>query len=215
MFETIEWIFFDVGSMIVDESMAYQHRIEDTIKGTDITYQMFYDTMIQYYKQNKKGDIETIKQYGLVKPKWHAEDERLYPEVKECFNLLRSNYKIGIIANQSFGTKDRLQAFGVFKYIDLIIASAEEGVSKPDLRIFELALKRAECMPENAVMIGDRLDNDIAPAKTLGMKTIWIKQGFSGKYSIPRTDMEQADYIVNNLNEVRELFLASKSSRKI
>ncbi|MDE5966300.1 MAG: HAD hydrolase-like protein [Lachnospiraceae bacterium] len=32
-------------------------------------------------------------------------------------------------------------------------------------RIFELALERASCSPENAVMIGDRLDNDIIPAK--------------------------------------------------
>lgn len=36
----------------------------------------------------------------------------------------------------------------------------------------------AKCKPENAVMIGDRIDNDIVPAKQLGMKTIWIKQGF-------------------------------------
>ena len=30
-------------------------------------------------------------------------------------------------------------------------------------------------------MIGDRIDNDIVPAKEIGMKTIWIKQG-PGKY---------------------------------
>ena len=35
----------------------------------------------------------------------------------------------------------------------------------------------AGCQAENAVMIGDRLDNDIAPAKKLGMKTVWIRQG--------------------------------------
>ena len=58
----------------------------------------------------------------------------------------------------------------------IVIASAEEGVSKPDRRIFEIALERSGCKPENAVMIGDRIDNDIVPAKQLGMKTIWIKQ---------------------------------------
>ena len=168
---------------------------------------MFYDTMINYYKQNKKGDLETINQYNLVKPKWHTEDERLYPEAWECLNRLSSKYKIGIIANQVLGTRDRLQTFGILEYIDLLVASAEEGVSKPDLRIFEIALKRAKCMAQHAVMIGDRLDNDIAPANTLGMKTIWVKQGFCGKYSTPRTDMEQPDCIAENLDGVKKLLL--------
>ena len=29
-------------------------------------------------------------------------------------------------------------------------------------------------------MIGDRIDNDIAPAKSLGMNTVWIRQGYGG-----------------------------------
>jgi FMN phosphatase YigB (HAD superfamily) len=36
-------------------------------------------------------------------------------------------------------------------------------------------------------MVGDRLDNDIFPAKNIGMKTIWIKQGFGGMQN-PKTD---------------------------
>ena len=58
-----------------------------------------------------------------------------------------------------------------------MIASAEEGVSKPDPRIFEIALGRADCKAEHAVMIGDRIDNDVVPAKKMGMKTVWIRQG--------------------------------------
>lgn len=163
--------------------------------------------MLNYYQQNLKGDLETIKKYGLVQTNWHSEDEKLYPEAKKCLEKLNSKYKIGIIANQSLGTEDRLRVSGLLKHIDLVIASAEEGVSKPDLKIFEIALKRAVCMPQNAAMIGDRLDNDIAPARTLGMRTVWIKQGF-GKYSTPRTELEKADYIVNNLSEVSKLFVS-------
>ncbi|MBR4040277.1 MAG: HAD-IA family hydrolase, partial [Clostridia bacterium] len=59
------------------------------------------------------------------------------------------------------------------KYIDIVVASAEEGVAKPDKRIFEIALERADCKRSEAAMIGDRLDNDIVPANELGMYTIW------------------------------------------
>ena len=205
MLENIKWIFFDVGSTLADESEAYAHRIRDAISGTDIPYQEFWDKMLDFYRQNKKGDLETLRYYGLEVPKWHKEAEKLYPDTEECLKRLKPNYKIGVIANQSLGTKDRLEAFGILKYIDLVIASAEEGVSKPDLKIFKIALERAGCRPENAVMVGDRLDNDITPANALGMISVWIKQGNS-RYGTPQTAAEQPDYTVNSLTEVCDLF---------
>jgi len=205
MEKDIQWIFFDVGSTLADESEAYAHRIRDGISGTSITYQEFWDRMIGFYRQNKKGDLETFRSYGLAVPKWHKEDEKLYPDAEECLKALKGKYKIGIIANQSPGTKDRLEAFGILKYIDLVVASAEEGVSKPDLRIFEIALERAGCKPENAAMVGDRLDNDIEPANDIGMTTIWMKRGFS-RYGSPNIKSEQPDYTVNSLMEICRLF---------
>ncbi|MGM9977529.1 MAG: HAD family hydrolase [Clostridium sp.] len=204
MINNIEWIFFDIGSTLIDESKAYEHRIKDAILGSQITYDRFYNTMIRFYKQNKKGDLEAIKLYNLKLPAWHSEDEILYPRTIDCLKLLNQKYKIGIIANQPFGTKSRLKTFGILQYIDLIISSAEEGVAKPDLKIFEMALKRSGCKAENTIMIGDRLDNDIKPAKSIGMKTIWIKQGFSKFYTI-KTEKEVPDYIVNDLNELYDL----------
>lgn len=89
----------------------------------------------------------------------------------------------------------------MLKYIDLVIASAEEGVAKPDLRIFEIALNRANCKSHEAVMVGDRLDNDIAPANKIGMKTVWVKQGF-GAFPTVHSKEETPTYTVNNLNEL-------------
>ena len=91
--------------------------------------------------------------------------------------------------------------FGIRQYIDVSIASAEEGVAKPDKRIFELALNRTNCKAEHAVMIGDRIDNDIIPAKEMGMKTVWIKQGM-GKYWKISNDYENADFVIDNLSEL-------------
>ena len=98
-----------------------------------------------------------------------------------------------------------MEKHGILKFIDIVIASAEEGIEKPDRKIFELALSRADCRPENAVMIGDRVDNDIIPAKKMGMKTVRVKQGM-WKYLEVSSPEEQADYEVDNLNEVLALF---------
>lgn len=201
MFENIEWIFFDVGSTIVDEHLAYEHRMREIADLSNTTYNDVCGMAMEFYKQNRKGDLETAKLLGVELTKWHKEDEILYGDASKCLEILSSRYKIGIIANQSLGTRERLKQYGVLKYIDLVIASAEEGVAKPDNKIFEIALERSNCKPCNAVMIGDRIDNDIIPAKMMGMHTIWIKQGF-GQYWNITEEIEIADCAVNTLMEI-------------
>ena len=196
----IKWIFFDVGSTLIDETECYNHRIRDAIAGTDITFEQFNKKRVIFAKQNLKGDIEALKFFGLTKTPWHFEDEKPYEEAEAVLNALcERGYNIGVIANQALGTEQRLKSWGFMKYIKL-----EEGVAKPDSEIFLRALKRADCLPENAVMIGDRIDNDIEPANRLGMRTIWVKQGFS-IYQQPENDIQTADHIVNSLRDILKI----------
>ena len=201
MMDTIKWVFFDIGSTLVDESTAYKNRIKRTIANTEVSYNEFYQRMVEISKHNQNAYNMVIEEYGLTKAPWNSDDEFVYPKAENCLCELSKHYKIGIIANQNLGSEERLEKLGLLKYIDLVIASAEEGVAKPDLRIFQIALDRANCKPEEALMVGDRIDNDIVPANKIGMKTIWIKQGF-GKYCEPKTEKEQPDYTVKNLNEL-------------
>ncbi len=165
----IKWIFFDMGSTLIDETVAMEHRIREVIEGTDVTYEQFVKKKVYFAKQNKPADLETIKFYGLNKTPWHKEDERLYADTIECLRKFHRHYRLGIIANQSLGSKERLEKFGILEYIDVVVASAEEGVAKPDKRIFEIALEYAGCKPEEAAMVGDRFDNDIVPANIYGI----------------------------------------------
>jgi HAD superfamily hydrolase (TIGR01662 family) len=201
MFENIEWLFFDVGSTLVDEHMAYEHRLRDIAALANVSYERIYKDAIALYKDNKKGDLEVAKQLDVKLPEWYIEDEILYKDSPKCMELLSAKYNIGIVANQSLGTKERLEQHGILQYINLVVASAEEGFSKPDSRIFQIALDRSGCKPQKAVMIGDRIDNDIVPAKLLGMRTIWVKQGF-GQYWNISSQEEKADCVVNDIKEI-------------
>ena len=84
------------------------------------------------------------------------------------------------------------------------MASAEEGVAKPDRRIFDIALERSGCKPENAVMIGDRVDNDILPAKAVGMKTVLVGQGLS---SLSEEKYQDRDAYVSSIEELPDLLM--------
>ena len=201
MIEKLEWLFFDLGSTLIDERYANAHRLRDAIRGTDISYE---EALARAVRLAKEGHAHPLKALGLPLTPWHSEDERAYPEAAGCLAALRGSYKIGVIANQIPGTAERMRASGLSRYLDLIVASAEEGLEKPDPRIFQTALARANCRPERAAMIGDRIDNDIVPAKRLGMTTIWIRQGFGGMAE-NLTEAETPDYSVRDLRELAEL----------
>lgn len=196
----VKWIFFDIGSTLVDESECYEARYRETTAGTDVSYQDFKDKVIKFASTFYNPYKEAVKFFGLQKTKWYKELEKPYSFTESVLSELSRKYKLGIIANQSAGSEKRLADWGISKYFDLVIASDEEGVEKPNPEIFKIALDRAECEPCNAVMVGDRLDNDIIPAKEIGMKTVWVKQAFA-KY---KPDSDIPDYIINTLEEIVE-----------
>lgn len=172
------------------------------ISGTNITFEEFDDARIAFAKQGLDGNSAAIKHFGLTKTPWHSEDEVPYSDAHSTLAALcDKGYRLGIIANQNVGTAERLEYWGLRKFFDVIAASAEIGYAKPDKKIFEKALEMAMCRAEESVMVGDRLDNDIIPAKALGMKTVWIKNGLA-KYQSTAFDNGVADYQIHKLSEL-------------
>lgn len=202
----IKWIFFDVGSTLVDETEAYNHRARDVIAGTNITFQQFDEMRIDLARQGLDGNSAAIKHFGLTKTPWHSEDEIPYSDAKSTLaSLSQRGYKLGIIANQKLGTSERLESWKLRQYFDIIVASAEIGYAKPDPRIFEKALELAGCTAQQSVMVGDRLDNDMHPAKAVGMTTVWIKNGLA-KYQNAQLGMGVADYSIERLSDLLLIF---------
>ena len=201
----MKWIFFDLGSTLVDEIDVYKSRCEFAIRQLNISPDEFMNRVYEEAKKSPTPIGSAAKAYGVVLPEWDNSLEKLYKAVPSVLSGLYGKFKLGIIANQSLGTQDRIDNWGIGQYFDVVIASAEAGVAKPDLKIFTMALDKAKCKPEEAVMIGDRLDNDIAPAKKLGMKTIWVRHEFS-KYQRIDDETKRPDYIVDSIDELTGLF---------
>ena len=205
LMDGVKWLFFDIGSTLVDETKVYDDIFQKIAVAGGVSVEDVKTQAIEFYKQNKRGHREVIRLLGIDYPEWSPLYEELYPDTVKCLQILAKKYKLGIIANQIPGAEKRLEGMGIRRYFDVIVSSAEEGVAKPDPRIFNIALTRAGCTPEQAVMIGDRIDNDIVPAKQMGMKTVWIKQGV-GKYWHIQGDSETPEYEVNSLSELLPIF---------
>ncbi len=91
---------------------------------------------------------------------------------------LSEKYALGICANQPASAREHLKQLGLEEFFQVIGISKDRNLKKPDLEFFKTLLNEAGYAPENAMMIGDRIDNDIVPASKLGMKTILVELPF-------------------------------------
>lgn len=131
----IKWIFFDVGSTLVDETEAYDHRVREMIAGTNITFQEFDDVELPLPSRGwmatppQSSTLDWRKLRGTQKMKFHA---RMH--IAHCLLSLLRDISSALSQIQKPGTAERLESWGLRQYFDVIAASAELGFSKPDQR---------------------------------------------------------------------------------
>ena len=79
--------------------------------------------------------------------------------------------------------------------------SGHHGFRKPDVRLFLRACEDLDVVPEECIMVGDRVDNDVFPAKLLGIRAILFRTGrHIGQQ--PRTVDELPDAEVTTVQEL-------------
>ncbi len=202
----IEWLFFDLGGVLLNETASWEDRIRRTCEKHGISADVLRSEMEKAASSNLheyKGALEALGiSFG---EKWNSEFVTPYPEAAQVLSQLKKKYRLGIIANQPLNTRKRMEEWQLAEYFDLMLISAEVGFSKPHPIIFKEALYKAQISAEKCVMIGDKLTNDIAPAKALGFKTVWVRQEWGGLQTITDDSM-RPDCIVNRLSELIDLF---------
>ena len=217
------WLFFDLGNTLISEERAWERRIQrlasslerygrrptiEQVRGAfREASEEFAPRLITRAIEKLIDDLECRKLI-LAEARYDKELESPYEGAEETLRKLSSRYRIGVIANQPAGTEERLVKWGLMPFISICLSSTEVGLEKPDPAIFQLALSQSGCEPEQAVMIGDRLDNDIRPARLLGWKTIRIAQGFA-RFQSPRDGMDEADITLANLKGLVPVFMSS------
>jgi putative hydrolase of the HAD superfamily len=110
---------------------------------------------------------------------------------------LKKRFVLGIVSNWYGNLREICAEVGLEPSLTAIIDSAVVGKAKPDPEIFRLALKSVGTPAGHACFVGDNFERDMAPAKALGMRTIWINAGRP-----PRPGV--VDVQISSLNELEE-----------
>jgi putative hydrolase of the HAD superfamily len=83
----------------------------------------------------------------------------------------------GVVTNNvAVEQRQKIAACGFGPLLDAVIISEEAGITKPDPRIFRLALETLGCEAADTVMIGDAWETDIAGARAAGIRPVWFNR---------------------------------------
>ena len=133
---------------------------------------------------------------------------QLRPDIDGLLRRLATRgLRLGIVANQPEAARERLARAGIGDLFDHHGLSAITGLRKPDPRAFLAAVEALGVPPAACIMVGDRIDNDIAPAKALGMAAIQLRSGRHRRQR-PRSPAEEPDSVVTDVIGLEEAILA-------
>ena len=92
--------------------------------------------------------------------------------------------------------------------VDRVATSAEWGVSKPDPDFFARVAATLAAAPEHIAYVGDRVDNDVVPARRAGMLAVHLRRGPWGVLQAEWPESEQAHLKLTSLDGITEALAA-------
>ncbi len=125
-------------------------------------------------------------------------------ESASILSRLAADYRIGIVSNFYGNLQAVLDEAGLSPSISVAVDSTLAGCKKPDPRIFRAALDALRAEPAEAVFVGDSLRRDMAGARGMGMRHVWLRpesSAFNGGPCCPE------DVVIARLAEILKLEL--------
>jgi HAD superfamily hydrolase (TIGR01509 family) len=198
----VQVIVFDVGETLVDESRAWMVQA----KRAGVTPFALMGTLGALIAQGKdhRGVWDVL---GVERPAEPPSIDQadLYPDALSCLRAARdAGLVVGIAGNQPACVETQLRGLGFDA--DFIASSAAWGVAKPSAEFFSRIIQAARVDASEILYVGDRLDNDILPARAGGMRTAFIRRGPWGYLHAQHPDVDLADMRLQSLAELTTAF---------
>ncbi|MGE0881714.1 MAG: HAD family hydrolase [Acidimicrobiia bacterium] len=206
----ISAVAFDVGETLIDESRVWIRHADRlglpaftlfALIGASIAGDRQQDTVFDWLRPELdiRSYLREVDALDDPDDDWQPAD--LYPDARPTLAALRDRgVPVAIAGNQPPRALAALRALHL--PCDLLATSADWGISKPDPEFFRRIAAGLGLDPAEILYVGDRLDNDIIPARSIGMSTALIKRGPWGWLHAHRDGGAVADHVIAGLAEV-------------
>jgi HAD superfamily hydrolase (TIGR01549 family) len=212
----IEAVVFDVGETLVDETRAYSAWADHlgvprltlfAVAGALIVRGEQHPSLLELFRPgiDARAEWQRLRDAG-ESVLFSAED--LYPDALPSMRALAAaGYRLGVAANQPADAAAVLGSLGI--ELDLIAMSDAWGIAKPDPAFFARIADELGLPPTSIAYVGDRLDNDVLPARIAGMLAVFIRRGPWGWIQAGRDDPPEADIVLETLADLPEKLRAA------
>ena len=192
-------VVFDVGETLVDETRTWG-LVADAVGVPHLTFFAVVGSMIE--RNERHRNVFDVLGVEPVQPPPLTEDD-FYPDALPCLAALRAaGYGLGLAANQPVRTAAFLREAGL--EADFVATSAGWGVEKPAPEFFERVIEEAGRPAAEIAYVGDRIDNDVLPAKLAGMLAVFLRRGPWGYIQAQRPQVAEAAIRIESLTELPE-----------
>jgi HAD superfamily hydrolase (TIGR01662 family) len=211
----ISAVAFDIGETLIDETRiwsAWADRLGVPrltflgVLGGVAAQGRSHREVFEFFRPgfDLEGELERWREDDPDGLRSQFDGHDLYADVRPTFARLREMGKRVVIAgNQPRQARASLEAMDL--RVDKILISEDLGFEKPSRGFFERVSEAAGARPDDVLYVGDRLDNDVLPAKAIGMQAALIRRGPWGYLHAEWPQAAQADAIINSLSEVPDL----------
>jgi len=190
----VDAVVFDVGETLVDETGMWTRAAENA-GVTPFTLMGVLGGLIARGEQH--NEAWAILEVEPPEGTWRMDD--WYPDALPCIERLRApGYRVCASGHTPAFVEDDLR-----KRVDAVASSASWGVHKPDAAFFAKVVELAGVEPGKIAYVGDRTDNDVAPAIAAGMVGVHIKRGPWGHLQEPPAGA----ICIRSLDELPEVLL--------
>ena len=126
--------------------------------------------------------------------------EYVPPDVVPALETLRARgLQLVVVSNANGTLRKHLARIGLAADVDIVIDSCDEGVEKPDPRLFEIALTRAGARAETTIHVGDLYQVDVVGARAAGVRPVLLDE--TGLH--PDVDCDRVSSLAELVDQVR------------
>jgi HAD superfamily hydrolase (TIGR01662 family) len=202
----MRWVCLDVGETLIDETRVWS-LWADRLEIPRLTFMAAFGSVVASGAEH--SDVFRV----VGRPDWREHmpavleeygafsRDDLYPDALPALaDLKRLGYRIAVLANQPARRTAELRGLGIDP--EVMAMSEELGLHKPQPEFFDRALEMmGRPDPAEVAYVGDRPDNDVAPAAAAGMRAVWLRRG---PWGVIWPAASEASLVVGSLAELAE-----------
>ena len=177
-------------------------QMVQTVQGSSTPTDVVRDGFRRMGRKVRDEEVmAALDSYGQALNGWAI----VFPDAQVTLQQLRQQgYQLGLLSNTWWAAawhNAEIATHGLAPLLDAVVYTSDLPHSKPHPYVFQYVAERLNVRPDECVMVGDRMIDDISGALNVGMHAVWRKSD----YPWPKPEYIHPTAVIETLSELLPL----------